>query len=148
MSNMYPCKVTIGFENGTYTFLNAEAAFQACKNPNEVERFLNVDGFEAKRIGRKIKLLDSKEAWNARRDTCMELVVRAKFEQNPDLMRKLLKIDGEIVEENTWKDGYWGKYQVFDHKEEQTLTPVFKLVGENKLGQILMRVRDAHKKME
>jgi len=53
--------------------------------------------------------------------------VRAKFEQNPDLAAKLIATgDEELVEGNTWGDTYWG---------------VCRGVGQNKLGKILMNVR-------
>lgn len=146
LSNMYPCNVTVGFETGVYTFSCAEAAFQACKNPNEVEQFLNVDGFEAKRRGRKVSLAGTKEEWDKRKDECMELVVKAKFDQNPQLVNNLLSINGDIIEENTWNDKYWGMCRKFDHTEDQTLKPVFVLEGENKLGKILMKIRSEYEK--
>lgn len=142
LSNMFPCQVTIGLETGIYTFTCAEAAFQACKNPNEVQQFLNVDGFEAKKRGRKVSI--NKAAWDACKDQCMELVVQAKFDQNPELMQKLLTVKGEIIEENRWGDKYWGMCQKLDHVEEQSRRPVYVLEGENKLGKILMKIRDAN----
>lgn len=142
LSNMFPCSVTIGLETGIYTFECAESAFQACKNPYEVEKFLGIDGFEAKRLGRTVNI-DVKE-WNERRDECMALVVEAKFTQNAELMNKLLNVKGDIIEENTWKDGYWGMYKKLDHVEEQSRQPVYKLYGENKLGKILMSIRDKY----
>ena len=55
-------------------------------------------------------------------------VVRAKFDQHPDLAQKLLETgDEELVEGNTWGDRYWG---VCGGK------------GKNMLGKILMRVRE------
>ena len=54
-------------------------------------------------------------------------VVRAKFDQHPDLAQKLLATgDEELVEGNDWGDIYWG---------------VYKGRGNNMLGKILMRVR-------
>lgn len=140
LSNMYPCQVTIGLETGVYTFTCSEAAFQACKNPYEVEQFLGIDGFEAKKRGRKVSI--DKAEWDARKDQCMELVVQAKFMQNPSLMSQLLNVKGEIIEENRWGDTYWGMCQKLDHVEDQSRRPVYVLQGENKLGKILMRIRD------
>lgn len=142
LSNMYPCQVTIGLETGIYTFTCAEAAFQACKNPYEVEQFLNIDGFEAKKKGRKV-LID-KAKWDATKDECMKLVVEAKFKQNPSLMSQLLAVKGDIIEENRWGDKYWGMCQKLDHVEDQSRRPVYVLEGQNKLGQILMSIRDAN----
>lgn len=57
----------------------------------------------------------------------MMSLVSAKFMQNPDMFRNLRNVKGEIVEENTWGDTYWG---------------VCNGVGKNHLGKILMKVRD------
>ena len=55
-------------------------------------------------------------------------VCKQKFTENEDLKIKLLQTGLEpIVEGNTWGDTYWGKC---------------KGVGQNKLGQILMRIRN------
>ena len=55
-------------------------------------------------------------------------IVLAKFTQNPDLKKKLLATGDEHLEEgNTWGDTIWGTVDG---------------VGENRLGKILMRVRD------
>ena len=55
-------------------------------------------------------------------------IVLAKFTQNPDLKEKLLATGDESLEEgNTWGDTIWGTVDG---------------VGENRLGKILMRVRD------
>lgn len=54
-------------------------------------------------------------------------VCRAKFLQNPDLADKLVATgDAELIEGNTWGDTVWG---------------VCNGSGENRLGEILMRVR-------
>lgn len=58
----------------------------------------------------------------------MHDIVRAKFEQNPDLRQKLLSTGSEeLIEGNTWGDTFWG---------------VCKGSGQNWLGRILMFVRD------
>ena len=55
-------------------------------------------------------------------------IVLAKFTQNPDLKEELLATGDEHLEEgNTWGDAIWGTVDG---------------VGENRLGKILMRVRD------
>ena len=57
----------------------------------------------------------------------MYSICRAKFTQNPDLLKKLLDTgDAELVEGNTWGDKVWG---------------VCNDEGENRLGKILMRIR-------
>ena len=52
----------------------------------------------------------------------------AKFTQNEELKEKLLATENEeLVEGNTWHDTYWG---------------VCNRRGKNKLGKILMRIRE------
>ncbi|MCY8564311.1 NADAR family protein [Bacillus sonorensis] len=54
--------------------------------------------------------------------------MKAKFEQNDHLINKLLQTGESIlIEGNTWGDKIWG---------------VCNGVGENKLGKILMKVRN------
>ena len=59
-------------------------------------------------------------------------VVALKFKQNLFLAEKLLKTgDEELIEGNDWNDCYWGVCQG---------------KGENKLGQILQRIRSELRK--
>ncbi len=70
------------------------------------------------------------QAFDASKDFIMESLVESKFFNNKDLAAKLLNThDYELVEGNRWNDKYWG-YCLNKHQ------------GENKLGKILMRVRD------
>jgi ribA/ribD-fused uncharacterized protein len=65
--------------------------------------------------------------WNTIKNSVMLQVVRAKFFQHPHLAKQLLATGyEELIEGNTWGDQYWG---------------VCGGVGQNHLGQILMRVR-------
>ena len=73
----------------------------------------------------KVKL---REDWEQVKLLVMEDLVRQKFSKDP-LKDRLLSTGSEYLEEtNWWKDTYWG---------------VCNGVGENILGQILMRVRDS-----
>ena len=45
--------------------------------------------------------------WNDIRDSIMRKVIKAKFDQNPELKLRLLATDGPIVE-HTKRDSYWG----------------------------------------
>lgn len=103
-----------------------KAHFQAqkCSDEEEKKLFNNIDGFLAKKYGKKVSL---KPNWNTVRVSIMEEVVWAKFKQNPDLARKLVKVEGVIQEENYWNDTFWG---------------VCNGEGENNLGKILMKIRD------
>lgn len=122
LSNMFNC--TVMYNDCTYRC--AESAFQSqkCVDEEEKELFAHMDGFLAKRYGKKVSL---RKDWNKVRVPIMEEVVRAKFEQHPELARKLAKIEGVIQEDNSWEDTFWG---VCEGK------------GENNLGKILMKIRD------
>ena len=119
---MYPCRVQ--YKGTEYSC--SESAFQAQKCTKEEEKnlFSNIDGFLAKKYGKKVSLRND---WNKVRVSIMEEVVRAKFEQLSDLARELAKVEGPIQEDDTWGDTFWGVYQGR---------------GENHLGKILMKVRD------
>ena len=63
----------------------------------------------------------------------MEDLVRQKFTRHEDLHNQLLATgDAELAEGNVWNDRFFGR--VWDNKKQAW-------VGENHLGQILMRVR-------
>lgn len=121
LSNYYNVPVTyMG-----YTFQNNEAAFQAAKCPARMHEFCNMNPSEAKSLGRRIQLRDD---WEIAKNSIMYDVCRAKFAQNPSLAKLLLETgDCELVEGNTWNDKIWG---VCDGE------------GENRLGKILMKIRE------
>lgn len=125
LSNFWSCPVN--YDGITYQ--NTEAAFQAqkCIDPADRARFAGLNPSEAKRLGRRVKL---RSDWETVKDQIMCQVVQAKFTQNPDLMAKLKATgDAILIEGNTWGDRYWG---------------VCRGAGQNKLGRILMALRDAN----
>lgn len=122
LSNFYNSDIT--FKNITYK--NAEAAFHAQKVFGEDRKqFSNLNPSEAKKLGRRVPL---RKDWEEVKDGIMQEIVQAKFEQNPVLAKWLLNTgDAKLIEGNTWNDRYWG---------------VCAGIGQNKLGKILMKVRD------
>lgn len=125
LNNFYNCQVT--YDGITYR--NSESAFQAQKTKTKHERlrFANLPPQKAKSIGRGVKL---REDWEEVKDQIMYEVVKAKFQQNPDLKQKLLDTDNsKIVEGNYHHDRYWG----IDMRTMQ---------GYNKLGKICEKVRE------
>jgi predicted NAD-dependent protein-ADP-ribosyltransferase YbiA (DUF1768 family) len=63
----------------------------------------------------------------------MEEVVRAKFDHNTDLARRLVGTEGSLlVEGNTWHDQIWGSCRCDEHCD---------IPGANALGVILMTAR-------
>ncbi len=120
LSNFYPCKVSYK----CHTFLSSEAAYQAQKDPNCIEDFINLSAKDSKHLGRKVNI---RPDWEEVKLSIMEEIVRAKFEQNKDLAEKLIATcDEELIEGNYWHDCFWG---------------VCNGQGENHLGQILMQIR-------
>jgi len=124
LSNMFESE----FEWDGRVYGSSEAAFQSAKSldPAVRERFTVMSGREAKREGKRVALRGD---WETVKDDIMEEIVREKFRQNPELLRKLMDTgDAELEEGNTWHDTYWG----VDMKTGK---------GENHLGIILMKIR-------
>ena len=131
LSNYYSCPVTID----GLTYQSAEAAFQAAKYSDPIDRaaFCTIPPNVAKAIGRKIKLRDG---WEKERDGIMADVIHAKFSQNPAFTQALINTgDAELIEGNTWNDNYWGVCGCARCRSEG-------IKGQNKLGQILMAERE------
>ena len=117
------CHAEINYQGKTYW--NNESAFQAMKCPQRADEFQELGPREAKRLGRSVKL---RSDWTKVKEQIMYEICLAKFIQHPDLREKLLNTgDAELEEGNNWNDTEWG---------------VCNGVGENKLGKILMRVRE------
>lgn len=122
LSNFFPCVITYC----GITFQNAEAAFHAQKCPERAAEFANLDPSAAKRLGRRVKL---RADWEDVKDDIMAEILGVKFRAHPGLRDKLLATgDKRLIEGNTWGDTYWG---VSDGK------------GKNRLGELLMELRDA-----
>lgn len=127
LSNFYPVEIKLD----GIVYPNAETAFQAQKTLDVEERrkfSMLKNPVQAKRLGRKVKLRDD---WEEDKLDIMTEVVSQKFLQHPHLIEMLLQTgDEELVESNKWGDRFWG---------------VCKGTGENNLGKILMKIRDAYK---
>jgi N-glycosidase YbiA len=112
------------------TWPTSEHYFQAQKfagTPDEEEVRQAKSPRVAARMGRSRKRPLRKD-WEAVKDQIMYEAVRAKFTQHADLREILLGTgDAEIVE-HTENDAYWG-----DGGDG---------TGQNRLGQILMKVRE------
>lgn len=124
MSNMYPVDIEYEIDGRTLSFTCAEAAFQAAKCPKRAAEFTRISGYAAKRLGRKVKL---RPDWEDVKIRVMAEVLMAKFGRNLDLMDKLERVSGPIVEDNSWHDTFWGQC---DGK------------GENWLGRLLEQVKE------
>ena len=121
LSNFFPAHVTYG----GVRFQNNEAAFQSAKCPSRKNEFAKLSPSEAKRLGRRVEL---REDWEEVKDNVMYEICKAKFQQNRHLADRLLRTGNQkLVEGNTWGDKIWGMCNG---------------IGENRLGKILMKIRD------
>lgn len=110
-------------------FCNAEAAFQAQKAINEKDqyKFINLNASQARKLGKTIQL---RKDWEEIKDNAMYEIVKRKFTINKELQQKLLETkEEELIEGNWWHDTYWGVNSKTG-------------IGQNKLGKILMKVRE------
>ncbi len=122
LSNFYEVPVT--YEGLTYQ--NSEAAYQAqkCADTKDREAFTAMNPAEAKKAGRTVTL---RKDWEDVKISIMTGIVRAKFEQNPDLAERLIATKDAYLEEgNNWGDRVWGTVNG---------------EGANNLGLILMDTR-------
>lgn len=122
LSNFKKCEVE--FEGLTYP--SVEHAFQAAKtlDTDKRLRFTKGSPIYAKGMGRRLKL---RSDWEEVKDSVMYVCLKSKF-QNNDMRKKLLATgDAVLIEGNNHGDLYWGMVNG---------------EGQNRLGQLLMKVRD------
>ena len=126
ISNFEPCE--IWYEGMKYK--SSEAAYQACKCLPEYRlEFENISAYQAKKEWKKWPKLYAPEKWNEIKFEIMAAIVFEKFFRNVDLRHKLLETGLKtLVELNHWRDTEFGVD--------------INLGGQNKLGQILMKVRE------
>ena len=128
LSNFYNCPV----EYEDITYLNSEAAFQAAKtlDTNERKEFSDLPPNKAKVKGRQLVL---REDWELVKYDVMYDIIKNKFLQNPDLLKKLMATgEAELIEGNWWHDNTWGACKCEKCIEQ---------LKENWLGKILMLFR-------
>jgi ribA/ribD-fused uncharacterized protein len=132
MGNFHPCSI----ELWGLRFQCAEAAFQAAKfSPNKavMQRFQNLDGQSAFRLGRQLSqswTRSQTDAWRTQNLDVMREVAHAKFHQNPELKALLLATGNAYLVEHIpvrGRDAYWG-----DNGDG---------TGKNWLGRVLMETR-------
>ena len=111
------------------TFHSAEAAYQSMKTLSREIRstFCNMTPRQAKAAGRTVPL---RTDWEQVKESIMKRVLIAKF-RDTGLRAMLLGTgDSMLIEGNTWNDTYWG---------------VCSGRGQNKLGTLLMEVRELYR---
>lgn len=131
LSNYYNSPILFGLANGESMMApTMEHYFQASKTIylDQQKKILSAaTPGEAKKLGRTCTL---RSDWEEIKDSIMYLGLRQKF-HNPTLQKKLLATgEEELIEGNWWNDTYWG---------------VCNGVGKNKLGKLLMKLREEYK---
>ena len=122
LSNMYRCEIL--WKGRVYK--SAETIYQMmkCMYMEDHKKFDDLNGFEAKKLGRHVKIRDD---WHEVKIDVMRDVLRAKFNAGEILRRKLIELDEPIVEDNYWNDTFWG---------------VCRGRGKNMLGKLLTELRE------
>jgi len=133
LSNFYFSPFVLGYKGYKISYPTVEHYYQSQKaaDRDETIRILNCKTpGEAKRIGRRVRLIS---VWDEVKDLVMETGVKAKFNQNLDLQKKLLETkDALLTEGNYWHDNYWG---------DCFCSKCSKIKGQNILGKLLMKIR-------
>ncbi|MGC9650933.1 NADAR family protein [Staphylococcus warneri] len=137
-SNFYKCSFKLkGIE-----FDSSEKAFMYCKamlfNDVEIgEKILNSKSpKDCKKLGRKVRGFNE-EIWKEKREKYMKIILLEKFKSNKYLRDKLLSTGNKIIVECSPFDKVWGIGIGVDD-----LMNGVEWKGENKLGYLLMEVRE------
>lgn len=129
LSSMYICPIQ--YKGIKYN--SSEVAFQSMKFDKEEMRreIAKLSAKAAHEIGKKYPL---RKDWHNIKEDIMYDITLCKFKQNKDLAKMLISTDTkELIQENDWNDTVWGTVNG---------------IGENKLGKILMKVREEIKLMK
>ena len=140
LSNYYACPIT--FRKQKYRSL--EQAYQHCKSTffGQAESASRImasrDPAEAKRISYDVSgPRDLQNKWDAQRVDLMTSLVRAKYDQNPLVLRELQSTGTKIMGESG-KDRFYGTGLSITHSDILNGT---KWTGKSTLGEILMNIR-------
>lgn len=139
LSNWYSCS----FKYGRYTYSSAEQFMMAQKaalfrDYGVFFKILDTDDQSAiKKLGKQVSNYDD-AVWNRLRGPMMRRGLRAKFQQNPGLMEKLLATGNMVLAECAPRDKIWGIGLAVDDRRIQDPQ---QWKGQNLLGTVLMQVR-------
>jgi len=148
LSNMYPIKIIFDkipeslnlsfIEPDFKEYNSSENLYQSLKSQSEEwhELIRSITPEKSKSLAKnKLKTLLAnnsttfliREDWHKIKVDVMRLCIYLKFNQNKELKEKLISTIGIIEERNCWGDTFWGTVNGF---------------GENKLGELLMELRE------
>lgn len=131
LSNFYVAP----FTENDITYPTVEHYYQAAKtcDPKEYVAIACAPSpAKAKKLGKQCKM---RENWEEIKMSVMEHALILKF-QNPNLQQELCATgDAILIEANVWHDNFWGVCTCAKCQAKQ---------GKNKLGFLLMKVRDKY----
>ena len=139
LSNWYSCT----FRYGQYTYSSAEQFMMAQKAAlfRDYGVFFKIldtqDQSIIKKLGKQVSNYDD-AVWNRLRGPMMRRGLRAKFQQNPDLMEKLLATGNMVLAECAPRDKIWG---IGLSADDPRIQDPQQWKGQNLLGTVLMQVR-------
>lgn len=143
-SNFHPSHIK--FENYELTcseqlFMLLKARhFESPEAELKIAKLRNVHPNVYRRIGRELPNWSKfGESWELSRDEIMMTTLRLKFTQNEKLKQALLDTGNSIIVEASPYDKYWG---VGLAAHNPMIKQVNKWRGQNKLGFLLMELRD------
>ena len=138
-SNWYRRKFVI--DDFEYLFVEQYMMAQKAKLFHDHERYTAIlrasEPWECKDLGRHVNPFDAK-AWSAVSYEVVKTANRAKFEQNPELMEKLLATGDALLAEASPKDTIWG---IGLDAAAAAETDPDQWPGQNLMGKILMELR-------
>ena len=140
LSNFYPAKFNL--DGKTFGNVEQYIQYQKAVHTGDVEiacGILNTDNpVKQHQYGRKLK--PTQDQWNDQRaEMFMECAVKAKFQQNDALKKELLDTRNKNLVECNAYDKFWGIGLSMYNAVAMDRT---KWKGQNKLGVILVKVRD------
>ena len=97
-----------------------------------------------KALGQKVANFDEKK-WDEMKDGIMEMGVRTKFVQHPELRKQLMETGDKLIGEANARDSYWGIGTSIESDKSKVPS---KWRGQNKLGKILMNLRSEFTNLE
>jgi ribA/ribD-fused uncharacterized protein len=141
-SNFYNCKFTINGQE--YSSVEQYYMRHKALHFNDMEtakKIMNENhSFKIKKLGNNSKIKNfNKEEWDQVKDSYMTEACFAKFSQNEELRSILLSTGSSTLAEASPFDFYWGSGVALNDKR---ILDASECKGQNKLGQILMKVRD------
>ena len=118
-------------------YMMAEKARLFCDVESEKKILLEQNPMKQKQLGRNVEGFNQK-MWEKQRYSIVKKGNRFKFQQNPNLMRRLLQTSGRIAEASP-SDKIWG---IGMAQSSSGVWDPYNWKGENLLGNILTSLRD------